>query len=73
MRTVRLDHFLTDDQIKQAATIMREAGPGEAAMRVCEEVIKPNISEINEKLGQENDPRYLSFALEYVFRAYGAG
>ena len=31
------------------------------------EIVKEHIHEINEKTGQENDPKYMAYALEYAF------
>lgn len=36
------------------------------AKQIHDEVIKPNISTINKLLGQENDPMYLAYAVEYA-------
>ena len=30
------------------------------------EIVKEHIQEINEKTGQENDPKYMAYALEYA-------
>jgi len=64
MKSITLTDFLTSDQIKQAETIFNSSiSP---SRDICEKVIKPNIEEINRKLGQENDPSYLAYACEYV-------
>ncbi len=60
MRTVTLPDFLTEAQIKKAT----ELYPNREEIR--EQVIKPNMTEINRKLGQENDPDYLAYAVVYV-------
>jgi hypothetical protein len=33
---------------------------------VAEEIIRPVIARINETLGQENDPMYMAYCVEYV-------
>ena len=62
--------FLSGSQIISALKIWRdERSP---AKRICEEVIKPNIQEINRKLGQENEPMYLAYVCEYIFNESAA-
>lgn len=67
MRTVTLPDFLTEQQIKKAT----ELYPNREAIR--EQVIKPNMTEINRKLGQENDPEYLAYAVVYVIMQASRG
>jgi len=66
---ISIDQYLTSDQIKKALEIYnvckRDMRP--PAKRICDEIIKPSIQTINLKLGQENDPMYLSYAVEHVF------
>ena len=63
-----LPEFLTQEQIDQAFEIYRKhKNSGHAVSLIETNVIKPNITEINRKLGQENDPTYLSYACTYVF------
>ena len=56
---VTINQFLTESQILKAKRLNN-------AKDICKEVIEPNIDSINQKLGQENDPMYLSYAVEYV-------
>lgn len=58
-KTVTLADFLTEEQIGKVA-VLRTCEP------ILKEVILPNIDEINKKLGQENDPKYLAYMCEYV-------
>jgi len=60
-----MEDFLTTDQIERVVAIWNEHRTG-FAQRVCDEVIAPNIEQINLKLGQENDPKFLAYAVEYV-------
>lgn len=62
-----IQDFLTEAQINQAAKIYKDTPSGRQATEICERVIKPNLAEINRKLGQENDPKYLAYVVEYVF------
>lgn len=64
LKTMTLPDFLTKEQIKRASAC-------KSAKAICELIIKPNMVEINRKLGQENDPMFLSYACEHVFRQAG--
>jgi heme oxygenase len=68
MKTFSIDQFLTRAEIDRAAALYKElAATGTFASTVDAEIITPNIERINKALGQENDPRYLAYAVEYVF------
>lgn len=71
MKHTTLPDFLTEEQIKAAQDLYKKAEPGTFARQCAEQIIKPNMAEINRKLGQENDPRYLAYACEYVFNQMG--
>lgn len=58
-----LPAFLTREQLRECERLY----PNRAAIR--DTVISPNMIEINRKLGQENDPEYLAWAVMYVFGA----
>jgi hypothetical protein len=64
MKTITLTDFLTEKQIRRAIELKDRK-------KVRDELIIPNMTRINEKLGQENDPDYLSFAIEYVLTRTG--
>lgn len=59
MKRITIDQFLSDDEIKRAFKCKTVA-------EICSEIIEPNIEKINRKLGQENDPMYLAYLVEYV-------
>ncbi len=61
MKHVAIGDFLTTAQIEEAQKLKE-------AKLICEKIIKPNIGEINRKLGQENDLMYLAYMLEYAIR-----
>lgn len=67
MKTITLPDFLTADQIEQAYRLYQTADDHEFARLCAEEIITPHLVEINGKLGQENDPRYLAYCCQYVF------
>lgn len=62
MKTVKLGSFLTNEQIENAIAC-------ETANEICMRVVRPNISEINKKIGQSCDPMYISYMLEYTFKS----
>jgi hypothetical protein len=62
-RTVALGDFLTEGQIKAAVKIRDDVA------RIEAEIIVPNMAEINRRLGQENHPRYLAYAVQAVLQA----
>lgn len=62
-----LPEILTPHQIRQATALYKTYhGTGQFATKCCMEIITPNIAAINKKLGQENDPMFLAYAVEYV-------
>lgn len=68
MRTVTLATFLTDEQINAALALWRRPHMERVFHSdVQREIIEPNLAEINRKLGQENDPSFLAYAIEFVF------
>jgi hypothetical protein len=72
MKTVKLQHILTPDEIARAIQICEYASyhsDGNAVLGITNELILPNIERINKKTGQENDPRYLAYAVEFALRS----
>lgn len=68
-KRITIADFLTDAEIKKAA-LMYEGGTFDSgrtfADRCAAEIIEPVIGRINAKLGQENDPRFLAYCVEYA-------
>ena len=56
---VTLPDFLTEEQIQRVVEL-------KTADKIMKEVILPNMDEINRKLGQTNDAKYLAYLCEYV-------
>jgi hypothetical protein len=67
MKDVRIRDFLTPHEIKVAAAIYRKVEPSKRNATLVQKVIAPNIERINRALGQENDPSFLAYAVEYTF------
>ena len=65
--TLSLNKMLTNNEIAQARNIVLEASSaGESgAARITAEIIEPNIERINRATGQQNDARYLGYAVAY--------
>jgi len=63
-QTMTIDAFLTEDEIRRAAQL-------EDRIAVRDQLIIPNMDRINAALGQNNDPDYLAYAVEYVMIATG--
>lgn len=65
MKTMTLGSFLSDAEIATAVVIFKQDRNNFHA-RVLSEIIEPNMARINKSLGQENDARYLAYAVEHV-------
>lgn len=65
MKTTTLSQFLTEAQINEAVRLYQAHGT-DAVRHIQARVIEPNMLAINEKLGQENDARYLAYAVLYA-------
>lgn len=65
MKITTLPQFLTKMQIRIAAGLYADYGM-DAVAEIQAKVIEPNMKAINAKLGQENDPRYLAYAVVHV-------
>jgi len=63
-----LSDFLSQEQIAKCQEIWDEHKERYSTLgvtkKILEEVVAPNIEEINQKLGQENDPRFMSYVIE---------
>lgn len=65
-KRVLLKDFLTEEEIVAATKLYRQwRNTGKTATMICDEIIQPNIARINKALGQENDPKYLAYLVEY--------
>lgn len=62
---ITLHDFLTDAEINRCVELKDRKA-------VRDQIILPNMARIDAKLGQKNDPDYLSYAIEYVMTAGGA-
>jgi len=65
MKTITLSMFLTPGETALARS-MFQRDPHGFADRFCETAIRPNMPRINKALGQENDAKFLAYAVEYI-------
>lgn len=66
-KTITIHDFLTEKEIARALKLYQAAAPGTFNRTIVAKIIEPNMARINRALGQENDARYLGYAVEYVF------
>jgi hypothetical protein len=65
-KTITLPEFLTDGQIDKAVRLYEAHGHWDSVAKIQAQVIEPNMAAINVKIGQENDARYLAYAVVHV-------
>lgn len=65
-KTVAIGELFTAEELDRAKALYVAADPGTFARRCAEEIVAPILARINEKTGQENDARYLAYAIEYA-------
>lgn len=72
-KMVKLSDFLTDSQIASAVKIGQDYSADLTKMvtKLEKDIMRPNIEQINAKLGQKNDPRYMAYMAAYVFSSSG--
>ena len=69
MKTVTLGQILNEELINESIKLYQELkDTGTFAKVLKEKIIEPRIEEINKALGQENDPMYLAYVVEHLFR-----
>jgi hypothetical protein len=72
MKTITINQFLTPAEITRAQALYQKlVNTGNFAVTLDAEIITPNIERINKALGQQNDPRYLAYAVEFVLSQGG--
>lgn len=55
--------LVTEEQFKMCVEIGKNNPTHQVAKKISEEIIEPNIDKINEITGQENDPKYIAYAI----------
>ena len=65
-KTIPVGAILTQKEMKEALKLYDTAENHRFAERCAAEIIGPVIDRINKDSGQENDPRYLAYCIEYA-------
>lgn len=60
------DILFNEQQVARAIELFRTCRAGTFAKTICDELIQPQITEIDERLGQQNDPLYLAYVIEHA-------
>jgi hypothetical protein len=60
MKKITLYDFLTDEQVDMAVAMYPDR------KRIRDHIIEPNMKRINERIGQENDPNYISYIVVHI-------
>lgn len=72
-KQITIDRFLLPAEIMKAAALYKRlGGTGKFASTLDAEIISPNIERINKALGQENDSRFLAYAVEFALMSASA-
>lgn len=66
MRKVSITDIVTREEWDLACKLYPITAPHALNKVFVDQIIGPNIERINETTGQENDPSYLAYMLEYV-------
>lgn len=65
VKTMTLPEFLTYEEIGLAGRMWEES-KHDYANRIAKRIIEPNIARINRAFGQENNPKFPAYIVEYV-------
>jgi hypothetical protein len=66
MKEATINQFLTEEQIQQASDYVLMGDAGNAVNAIETDIIRPNMAEIDRRLHQKNDPRYIAYAVYWV-------
>lgn len=66
-KTIFVSEILTQPELAAAKKLYDTVDIHKFAKECSSQIIAPVIDRINKKLGQENDPTYLAYAVEYSF------
>lgn len=72
-KALPIGQILTQEEMKEALNLYEKAENNRFAERCAAEIIRPVIDRINRDSGQENDPVYLAYCIEYaILKSNGA-
>jgi hypothetical protein len=63
LNVFRMEKIFTAEQLQKITELFSDE---DAVRRIHAEVILPNLDQINERTGQQNDPMYIAYACVYV-------
>ncbi len=66
-KTIFVSEILTKSELKAAKKLYDATDIHKFAKECSSKIIAPVIDRINQQLGQQNDPTYLAYAVEYTF------
>lgn len=58
--------ILSDREIKQAIALFKKVPSHKLNAALVAKLIEPNIDRINRNLNQDNDPKFLAYAVEWA-------
>jgi len=68
VKTITVGEILNPKEMKEALKLYKIAERHKFAERCAAEIIRPAIKRINKNTGQENDPMYLAYCVEFSIR-----
>lgn len=63
-KTATLADLFTKEELERAKALYERSAPGTFNKAVVKEIVAPVMARINARLGQENDPSYIGYAIE---------
>jgi len=68
MKQITLPDILTPSEVERAREMYAESDGYQTTFHrwLLKELVEPNMARINTATGQENDPRYIAYAIEYA-------
>lgn len=66
MKQANIGDILSEKEYKTCVELIKTCSSYDKCKQIARLVIGPKIEEINQKLGQRNDPLYLAYAIVYA-------
>ena len=66
MKTLKIGQILDGQEMNEALKLYKSCENHQFAERCAAEIIRPVLERINKVSGQENDPKYLAYCVEYA-------
>jgi hypothetical protein len=66
VKTLSIGQILTPAEMTKAIRLYKHCESYQFAKRCADEIISPVLDRINKISGQENDPKYLAYCIEYA-------